>query len=173
MVHLSQTPPNMSLIGAFCDSLGKTFLTLLVGNLGATGRLRLNSSLVKVELIIFPLFLPEGNAILPMTARAVCELKLTGDWQQGREARGKFGRSLCCGHSTAQYEEDVGGTKGGDIQLGIQGGGNGHNLSRALFFYWLVFCCCLRPSYDLALSCSEHPVLFNYLYLVSFCLSLK
>ena len=72
MVHLSQTPPNMSSIGAVCDSLGKTFLTLLVGNLGATGGLRVNSSPVKGELIIFPLFLPEWNAILPMTAKAVC-----------------------------------------------------------------------------------------------------
>ena len=62
----------MSSIGAVCDSLGKTFLRLLLGNLGATVGLRVNSSPVKVKLIIFPLFLPEGNAILPMTAKAVC-----------------------------------------------------------------------------------------------------
>ena len=73
MVHLSQTPPNMSSIGAVCNSLGKKFLTLLLGNLGATGGLRVNSSLVKVKLIIFPLFLPEGNAILPMTAKEACD----------------------------------------------------------------------------------------------------
>ena len=72
IVHLSQNPPNMSSIGALCDRLGKTFLTFLLGNLGATGGLRVNSSPVKVKLIIFPLFLPEGNAILPMTAKAVC-----------------------------------------------------------------------------------------------------
>ena len=62
----------MSSIGAVCDSLGKTFLSLLVDNLGATGGLRLNSSPVKVKLIIFPLFLPKGNAILPITPKAVC-----------------------------------------------------------------------------------------------------
>ena len=62
----------MSSIGAVCDSLGKIFLTLLVGNLGATGRLWVNSSPVKGYLIIFPLFLPQGNSILPMTAKAVC-----------------------------------------------------------------------------------------------------
>ena len=72
MAHLSQTPPNMSSIRAVCDRLGKTFLLLLVDNLGATGGLRVNSSPVKVELIIFPLFLPEGNAILPMTAKEAC-----------------------------------------------------------------------------------------------------
>ena len=74
MIHLSQTPQNMSSIGAVCDRLGKTFLLLLVDNLGATGGLRKNSSPVKVKLIIFPLFLPEGNAILPMTAMEVCGL---------------------------------------------------------------------------------------------------
>ena len=72
IVHLSQNPPNMSSIGALCDRLGKTFLTFLLGNLGATGGLRVNSSPVKVKLIIFPLFLPEGNAILAMTAMEVC-----------------------------------------------------------------------------------------------------
>ena len=34
----------------------------------------MNPSPVKVKLIIFPLFLTEGNAILAMTARAVCAL---------------------------------------------------------------------------------------------------
>ena len=72
-INLSQNPPNMSSIGAVCDSLGETFLSLLVDNLGATGGLRVNSSPVKVKLIIFPLFPPEGNAILPLTAKAVCE----------------------------------------------------------------------------------------------------
>jgi hypothetical protein len=72
MTNLYPTPPNMSSIGAVCDSLGKTFLLLLVNNLGATGRLRLNSSPVKVKLIIFPLFLPEGSAILPIPPKAVC-----------------------------------------------------------------------------------------------------
>ena len=72
MINLYQTPPNMSSIGTVSDSLGKTFLSLLVDNLGATGGLRLNSSPVKVKLIIFPLFLPEGNAILPITPKAVC-----------------------------------------------------------------------------------------------------
>ena len=73
MIHLSQTPTNMSSIGAVCDRLGKTFLLLLVDNLGATGGLRVNSSPVRVKLIIFPLFLPKGNAILSMTAMEVCE----------------------------------------------------------------------------------------------------
>ena len=72
IVHLSQTPQKMSSIGALCDRLGKTFLTFLLGNLGATGGLRVNSSPVKVKLLIFPLFLPEGNAILPMTAKEAC-----------------------------------------------------------------------------------------------------
>ena len=72
IVHLYQTPPNMTSIGALCDRLAKTFLTFLLGNLGATGGLRVNSSPVKVKLIIFPLFLPEGKAILPMTAKEVC-----------------------------------------------------------------------------------------------------
>ena len=46
---------------------------LLVNNLVATGGLLVNSSPVKVKLIIFPLFLSKGNAIMPMTAKAVCE----------------------------------------------------------------------------------------------------
>ena len=77
MKNLYQTPPNMSSIRAVCDSLGKTFLSLLVDNFGATGGLRLNSSPVKVKLITFPLFLPEGNAILAITPRAVCALQFT------------------------------------------------------------------------------------------------
>ena len=68
MIHLFQTPPNMSSIGAVYDSLGKTFLSLLIANLGATGGLQVNSSPVKVKLIIFPLFLPEG------TGKSVCVL---------------------------------------------------------------------------------------------------
>ena len=63
----------MSSTEAGWDSLAKTFLLLLVDNLGATGKLRSNSSPVKVKLIIYPLFLPEGNAILPITPMAVCE----------------------------------------------------------------------------------------------------
>ena len=60
----------MSSIGAVCNSLGKTSLTSLVGNYWATDGLWVNSSPVKGEFIIFPLFLLEENAILPMTARA-------------------------------------------------------------------------------------------------------
>ena len=78
MINLYQTPPNMSSIGAVCDSLGNTFLSFLVNNLGATGGLRLNSSQVKVKLIIFPLFLPKGNAILPITPKAVSDFHQLG-----------------------------------------------------------------------------------------------
>ena len=66
----------MSSIGEVCDRLGKTFLTSLVGNHWATGGLLVNSSSVKGGLIIFPLFLLEGNAILPMTPKADCELQV-------------------------------------------------------------------------------------------------
>ena len=72
--HLSQIPPNMSSIGAVCDNFGKTSLTSLVGNFWATDGLRVNSSQVMGECIIFPLFLLEEIAILPMTARADCVL---------------------------------------------------------------------------------------------------
>ena len=75
MLLLSQTPPNMSSIGEVCDSLGNTLLLLLINNLEATGGLRVNTSPVKVKLIVFPLFLLEGNAILPMTAKAACNLE--------------------------------------------------------------------------------------------------
>ncbi len=44
IVHLYQTPPNMSSIRALCDRLGMTFLKFLLSNLGATGGLRVNSS---------------------------------------------------------------------------------------------------------------------------------
>ena len=77
LLHPHETPPNMSSIGAVCYSLWKTFLTLFVANLGATRGLWVNSSPVKVKLIIFPLFLPEGTAILPMTSMAVCAWKLS------------------------------------------------------------------------------------------------
>ena len=60
IVHISLNPQNMSSIGALCNRLGKTFLTFLLDNIGATDGLRVNSSPVKVKLIIFPLFLPEG-----------------------------------------------------------------------------------------------------------------
>ena len=66
MAYLSLTFQNSSSIGEFCDKLGKTFLTSLVGNHLATGGLRVNSSSVKGGHIIFPLFLLEGNAILPL-----------------------------------------------------------------------------------------------------------
>ena len=72
MAHLAQTPTNMSSIGEVCDRLGKTFLMSLLGNLSATGGLRVNSSSVKGGVISFSLFLLEGNAILPMTPKADC-----------------------------------------------------------------------------------------------------
>ena len=60
----------MSSIEAVCDSLGKTSLTPLVVYYWASDRLWVNSSPVKGEFIIFPLFLLEENAKLLMTARA-------------------------------------------------------------------------------------------------------
>ena len=63
----------MSSIRAVCDSLGKKSLTSLVGYYWATDRLWVNLSPVKGEvLFIFPVFLLEDNAILPMTAMADC-----------------------------------------------------------------------------------------------------
>ena len=73
MALLPQTPPNRSSIGEVCDSLGKTFLTSLVGNHRATGGLWVNLPSVKGGLINFPLFLLEGITILPMTSKANCE----------------------------------------------------------------------------------------------------
>ena len=74
IAHLSQTPTNMSSIGAVCDSLGKTSQTSLVGLYWATDGLWVNSSQVKLEFIIFPLFFLENNAILLITSRADCAL---------------------------------------------------------------------------------------------------
>ena len=68
IVHLYQTPPNMSSIGALCDRLGKTFLTFLLGNLEATGGLRVNSS-PAYNLSFVP---ADGSAILPLIAKEAC-----------------------------------------------------------------------------------------------------
>ena len=73
MAPLFKTPPNMSSIGAVCDSLGNTSLMSLVGYYWATDGLWVSSSPVKEEFVIIPLFLLKENAILPMTARAGCE----------------------------------------------------------------------------------------------------
>ena len=72
IVHLCQTPPNMSSIGALCDRLGKTFLTFLLGNLGATGGLRVNSS----PAYNLSFVLADGSAILPMIAKEACGIYL-------------------------------------------------------------------------------------------------
>ena len=72
MTHLSQPQPNTSSIGEGCNSLGKTFLTSLVGNLWATGGFRVNLYSGEGGLISFPLLLLEGSAILPMTPKANC-----------------------------------------------------------------------------------------------------
>ena len=89
MAHLSQTPPNISSIGKVCDRLVKTFLMSLLGNHRATGGLRVNLSSVKGGLINFPLFLLKGNAILPMTPKAGCEL-----WSKTNLLNGKTKRFL-------------------------------------------------------------------------------
>ena len=72
MTHLSQPPPDMSSIGEVCDSLGTDQQSCFGGNRWATGRLRVNSTSVKVRLRSFPLSLPKGNAMLPMTPKAGC-----------------------------------------------------------------------------------------------------
>ena len=72
MTHLSEPQPNMSSIREGCNSLGKTFLTSLVGNLWATGGFLVNSDSVEGGPINFPLLLLEGNVILPMTPKANC-----------------------------------------------------------------------------------------------------
>ena len=63
----------MSSIGKGCDSLGKTFLTSLVGNFWATGWFRVNSYSVMEGLICFPSLLLKGNAILQLTPKADCD----------------------------------------------------------------------------------------------------
>ena len=68
----------MSSIKAFCDSLGKTSLTSLVGYYWASDILRVNLFPVKGEFIIFTLFFLEENVILPMTARAECDAETKG-----------------------------------------------------------------------------------------------
>ena len=73
MTHLSQPQPNMSSIGEGCKSLGKTFLTSLVGNFWATGGFRVNLYSGEGGLTSFPLLLLKGNAILPMTPKEDCE----------------------------------------------------------------------------------------------------
>ena len=62
----------MSSIEEVCDSLGKIFLTSLVGNHRATSGLRVSSSSVNGGFINFPLLLLEENAILPSTPKAGC-----------------------------------------------------------------------------------------------------
>ena len=72
MTHLSQPQTIMSSIKEGCDSLGKTFLTSLVGNLWDTGKFLVNSYSGEGGLTRFPLVLLEGNAILLMTPKADC-----------------------------------------------------------------------------------------------------
>ena len=62
----------MSSIGEGCDGLGTMSLSSFGGDHWATGGLRVNPTSVKGGLIRFPLFLLEGNAILPMTRKAGC-----------------------------------------------------------------------------------------------------
>ena len=69
MANLSPTSPSMSLIREVCDKLVKTFLTSLFDNHWANGGLLVNST----QFIIFPLFLLEGNTILPITPKADCD----------------------------------------------------------------------------------------------------
>ena len=68
IAHLSWTSPNTSSIREVSDRLGKTFLISLVG----TGRLQMSLYSVKGGLVIFSLFMLQGNAILPMTLQADC-----------------------------------------------------------------------------------------------------
>ena len=64
----------MSSIGEVCYRLGHTFLTSLVGNQWATSGLRVNWCSVNGGLIMFPLFLLNGNTILPMIPVDTCGL---------------------------------------------------------------------------------------------------
>ena len=64
---------HMKIAHLFCPQLIMSSIgnTSLVGSHWVIGGLRVNSSPVKAGLIIFPLFLLEGNAILP--SEADCE----------------------------------------------------------------------------------------------------
>ena len=66
----------MSSIGALCDRLGMTFLKFLLGNLGATGGLRVNSS-PAYNLSFVP---ADESAILPMTAKEACAFEALSWW---------------------------------------------------------------------------------------------
>jgi hypothetical protein len=82
----------MSSIGALCDRLGMTFLKFLLGNLGATGGLRVNSS-PAYNLSFVP---ADESAILPMTAKEACAcfaspLQRTPEQLSGTSKWSKFG----------------------------------------------------------------------------------
>ena len=74
MAHLSRPGQNINWIGEVCDSLGKPSLTSLVDYHWATAGIRVNLSSVKEGLMSFPLFLLEGNPILPMTLAEGCAM---------------------------------------------------------------------------------------------------
>ena len=85
MAHLSLTTPNISSIGEVCDSVRMDLLSSSGGDHWATGGLRVNSTSVKGGLIRFPLFMLDGNAILPMTPKAGCALQTSTiflNWSQ-------------------------------------------------------------------------------------------
>ena len=77
MAHLSWPRPNINWIGEVCDTLGKISLTSLDRNHWATAGFRMNLSSVKGGIRSNPLFLLEGNTILPMTPTTGCELLLS------------------------------------------------------------------------------------------------
>ena len=77
MTHWSQPQPNMSSIREGCNSLGKTFLTSLVGKHWATGALWVNLYSVNKRLIRI-----EGNVILPTTTMAGCDIDSHSDLDQ-------------------------------------------------------------------------------------------
>ena len=77
MTHWSQPQPNMSSIREGCNSLGKTFLTSLVGKHWATGALWVNLYSVNKRLIRI-----EGNVILPTTPMAGCDIDSHSDLDQ-------------------------------------------------------------------------------------------
>ena len=73
MAHLFRPGPNINWIGEVCDTLRKTSMTSLVGNHWATAGLRVKLSSVKGGVRSDPLFLLEGNTILPITPTAGCD----------------------------------------------------------------------------------------------------